>query len=273
MQAALAEEHIDGAAAYGLTDADRPRVAAFMAGLNRTAGLKFDHPGLGTTATRSGDRLVIQNDIGTTDAHVIVVHVEERTVTVTYTDIHPERLRFFQDLLARYAPDWESTRTGQLSGADFQLATGRYTARGRGRLPRLPGLPRLPPGVPDRLEPRPQAVARLPARQRPHRPAALGGGAGGRAPRLPGTRRCPAGEPGDRGGRRLRHAFRRPPVRRARPGGDAGLPALRAARRHRLPAAAPLARRCCTTASAPNSPATSATRNAACCASPPTTRR
>ncbi len=128
MQAALAEEHIDGAAAYGLADADRPRVAAFMAGLNRTAGLKFDHPGLGTTATRSGDRLVIQNDIGTTDAHVIVIHVEDRTVTVTYTDIHPERLRFFQDLLARYAPDWESTRAGELSGADFQLATGRYTA-------------------------------------------------------------------------------------------------------------------------------------------------
>ena len=128
MQAALAEEHIDGAAAYGLTDADRPRVAAFMAGLNRTAGLKFDHPGLGTTATRSGDRLVIQNDIGTTDAHVIVVHVEQRAVTVTYTDIHPERLRFFQDLLARYAPEWETTRTGQLSGTDFQLATGRYAA-------------------------------------------------------------------------------------------------------------------------------------------------
>jgi len=128
MQIALAEEHIDGAAAYGLADADRPRVAAFMAGLNRTAGLKFDHPGLATTATRSGGRLVIQNDIGTTDAHVIVVHVEDRTVTVTYTDIHPERLRFFQGLLARCAPDWETTRAGQLSGADFQLATGRYTA-------------------------------------------------------------------------------------------------------------------------------------------------
>lgn len=128
MQAALAEEHIDGAAAYGLAEADRPRVAAFMAGLNRTAGLKFDHPGLGTTATRSGSRLVIQNDIGTTDAHVIVVHVEDRSVTVTYTDIHPERLRFFQDLLARYAPAWETTRAGQLSGADFQLATGRYIA-------------------------------------------------------------------------------------------------------------------------------------------------
>ncbi|HET8997762.1 MAG TPA: hypothetical protein VFN42_13925, partial [Acetobacteraceae bacterium] len=128
MQAALAEEHIDGAAAYGLADTDRPRVAAFMAGLNRTAKLKFDHPGLGTTATRSGNRLVIQNDIGTTDAHVIVVHVEDRTITVTYTDVHPERLRFFQGMLARCAPDWETTRAQHLSETDFQLATGRYIA-------------------------------------------------------------------------------------------------------------------------------------------------
>ena len=48
-----------------------------MAGLNRTAKLKFTHPGLATTATRAGGRLVIQNDIGTTDAHVIVIHVKD----------------------------------------------------------------------------------------------------------------------------------------------------------------------------------------------------
>src|SRR5262249_29962508 len=42
-QAALAEETIDGAAAYGLAAEHRPLVAAFMAGLNRTAKLKFDH--------------------------------------------------------------------------------------------------------------------------------------------------------------------------------------------------------------------------------------
>lgn len=128
MQASLAEEHIDGAAAYGLQVADRPRVAAFMAGLNRTAGLKFDHPGLATTATRSGDRLVIQNDIGTTDAHVIVVHVERCTVSVTYTDVHPERLQFFQSLLSRYSPEWSSTHGGRLAGTEFQLATGSHTA-------------------------------------------------------------------------------------------------------------------------------------------------
>jgi uncharacterized protein Yka (UPF0111/DUF47 family) len=128
LQVALAEETIDGAVAYGLAPADRPRVAAFMAGLNRTARLKFDHPGLGTTATRSRDRLVIQNDIGTTDAHVIVIHVEDLTISVTYTDVHPERLRFFQEMLAPRTPDWATSQGGQLgSETQFHLATGRFT--------------------------------------------------------------------------------------------------------------------------------------------------
>jgi uncharacterized protein Yka (UPF0111/DUF47 family) len=129
LQAGLAEETIDGAAAYGLADADRPRVAAFMAGLNRTARLKFDHPGLGTTATRCGDRLVLQNDIGTTDAHVVVIHVEGRTIRVTYTDVHEERLRFFQEMLAGKAPVWETTSPGQIAGGTaFHLTTGRIDA-------------------------------------------------------------------------------------------------------------------------------------------------
>jgi uncharacterized protein Yka (UPF0111/DUF47 family) len=125
-QAALAEETIDGAAAYGLAEADRPRVAAFMAGLNRTATLKFNHPGLGTTATRCGERLVIQNDIGETEAHVLVIHIEDLSVTVTYTDVHDERLRFFQHLLTQCAPSWETTQPSQLDGgAAFYLTKGR----------------------------------------------------------------------------------------------------------------------------------------------------
>jgi uncharacterized protein Yka (UPF0111/DUF47 family) len=126
MQAALAEESVDGAASYNLDQADRPLVAAFMAGLNRTARLKFTHPGLATTATRAGPRLVIQNDIGTTDAHVIVIHVQDLTVSVTYTDVHAERLAFFQDMLKPRGVTWESQRTAVLTaGAPFYLATGR----------------------------------------------------------------------------------------------------------------------------------------------------
>ncbi len=129
MQAALAEETIDGAAAYNLEDNDRPLVSAFMAGLNRTAKLKFAHPGLATTATRAEGRLVIQNDIGTSDAHVIVIHVEGLSVSVTYTDIHPERLAFFQDMLKAHAVKWRSDQTAALAaGAQFYLATGVYDA-------------------------------------------------------------------------------------------------------------------------------------------------
>ena len=129
LQADLAEETIDGAAAYHLEDADRALVSAFMAGLNRTAKLKFTHPGLATTATHADGRLVIQNDIGTTDAHVIVMHVAGLTVSVTYTDVHPERLSFFQDLLKPRGVKWQSDKTSVLAaGMPFYLATGVFEA-------------------------------------------------------------------------------------------------------------------------------------------------
>ncbi len=130
LQAEMAQETLDGAAAYGLDDADRPMVAAFMAGVNRTAGLKFNHPGLATTATRTGGRLVIQNDIGTTDAHVIVVHVQDLLITVTYTDVHSERLTFFQSMLNPRGFTWEAGRTSVLEvGTPFYLATGQVQTK------------------------------------------------------------------------------------------------------------------------------------------------
>ena len=93
-----------------------------MRGVNRTAELKFEHPGLGTTATRSGGRLVLQNDIGTTDAHVLVVHVEGGRVTLTYTDVHMQRLMFFQGLFEARRVDWEDT----LSRTDRTMEDGVY---------------------------------------------------------------------------------------------------------------------------------------------------
>lgn len=131
-QAALAEQRLDGAAVYGLEESDKANVMAFMAGLNRTAPLKFDHPGLGTTATRSGERLVIQNDIGTTDAHVIVIHVDALTVTITYSDVHPERVQFLRNMLAPMSVSWDDGRSSQVAtlaaGMPFQLVTGTYVA-------------------------------------------------------------------------------------------------------------------------------------------------
>ena len=47
-----------------------------MRGVDRTRDLKFDHPGLDTTVARSGSRLLIQNDLGETNAHVVIVTIE-----------------------------------------------------------------------------------------------------------------------------------------------------------------------------------------------------
>ncbi|HEY4359565.1 MAG TPA: hypothetical protein VGN17_01285 [Bryobacteraceae bacterium] len=139
MQAEMAEERLEGAAVYGIENTDRPLIVAFMAGLNRTAPLKFDHPGLDTTATRSGDTLVIQNDIGTTDAHVIVIHVEGLTVRLIYTDVHEQRLAFLKSMLARFKVSWDEEQVKQMPSADpqpkspeggqFHLVTGIFPAR------------------------------------------------------------------------------------------------------------------------------------------------
>jgi hypothetical protein len=77
LSASHAEEVLMGAHVFGLAPEDRPAVEAFMRGVESTRKLKFDHPGLGTTAARSAARLTIQNDIGETDAHVVVVAVEQ----------------------------------------------------------------------------------------------------------------------------------------------------------------------------------------------------
>jgi uncharacterized protein Yka (UPF0111/DUF47 family) len=132
LQTLVAEESIEGASAYGLREDDRTLVRAFMAGLNSTAPLKFDHPGLGTTATRTDGDLVIQNDLGTTDAHVFVVHVNGLDATVTYTDVHAERVQFFQSLFAATKLVWEETRSRPTrlgDGDSYQLCLGRMGAK------------------------------------------------------------------------------------------------------------------------------------------------
>jgi uncharacterized protein Yka (UPF0111/DUF47 family) len=125
-----AEEVLAGAHVYGLLPEDRPAVEAFTRGVESTRKLKFDHPGLATTATRSGARLTIQNDIGETDAHVVVIAVEPGAVTVTYTDVHLARAKFFTGLLRSFPVQWSGLgrKTAEGLGDDgvFYLATGRY---------------------------------------------------------------------------------------------------------------------------------------------------
>ena len=133
----LATESIDGALAHDLAEGDRPLVRAFMRGLKRTERLRFDHPGLETVATHVGDALVLQNDIGETDAHVVVIRVAQRVATVTYTDNHLARLLFFQGLFSPWNVQWEDTRSrhdGGMQDGLYHLAVGRLEAQTTGEL-------------------------------------------------------------------------------------------------------------------------------------------
>ena len=130
LQVEVAGETIDGASVYDIRNSDRALITAFMAGVAATRPLKFEHPGLATTATRVGGKLVLQNDIGTTDAHVLVVHVSGREVSITYTDVHLPRLLFFQSLFKSQGLNWEDTRSRQDSGMEsgvYHLGLGRIT--------------------------------------------------------------------------------------------------------------------------------------------------
>ena len=131
LAAETAVEILDGAHVHSLNERDRQAVKAFMRGLNRTTPLAFGHPGLGTTAVRSGGRLTIQNDIGTTDAHVLVVHVDANVVTITYTDNHRPRAEFFIALFEEHGVTWSPLAEQRGDGLDedvFYLLTGRYAS-------------------------------------------------------------------------------------------------------------------------------------------------
>jgi uncharacterized protein Yka (UPF0111/DUF47 family) len=126
----LASEVIDGANVWDLRSEDRAHVAAFMRGLNRTAGLKFDHPGLDTAATRDGERLLLQNDIGTNDAHVLVIQISGGCITLTYSDLHRRRLRFFESLLEPFGARWSEVKTAARAdlndGEAYSIATAEF---------------------------------------------------------------------------------------------------------------------------------------------------
>jgi uncharacterized protein Yka (UPF0111/DUF47 family) len=132
LAAAHAEEVLAGAHVHGLLPDDRPAIEAFMRGVESTRKLKFGHPGLSTTATRSGGRLSIQNDIGETDAHVVLIALEQDVVTVTYTDIHLARAKFFTGLFPSFSLHWGGLDRKSAEGLGdqgvFYLVTGRYQA-------------------------------------------------------------------------------------------------------------------------------------------------
>ena len=132
LAADCSEEILAGAHVFGLHDEDRAAVQAFMRGVNETRALKFNHPGLDTMATRSGGKLLIQNDIGTTDAHVVVIAIKNSVVTVTYSDVHLARAKFFIALFDKFAAKWNGLDRRVAKGlgeeGTFYLVTGQYEA-------------------------------------------------------------------------------------------------------------------------------------------------
>jgi len=140
MAGEIATENLDGAHVWQIEDADRPLIEAFMRGLHRTAPLKFTHPGLDTAVTRDGARLLIQNDIGTNDVHVLVLVVEhliesqaeQRTITLTYSDLHADRFAFFCQMLEAVGFEWTVfdpiTSDGLNAGKPYQVGKATFTA-------------------------------------------------------------------------------------------------------------------------------------------------
>ncbi len=132
IQRDLSHSRVDGVVALGLEEDDRELVRAFVGGVRRTSALRLDHPGLDTTAGRYGGRLVIQNDVGVTDSHVIVLSVTEGEIEITYTDIHGRRLAFFRRLLGELDPQWKEIHTRSSTaleeGEQYFVLTGTIRA-------------------------------------------------------------------------------------------------------------------------------------------------
>ena len=77
--------------------------------------------------------MLVENDLGTTNAHVVVLAIEDLTATITYTDVHARRLAFFQSLLDRYPATWSAAdrRQGAPMLGEHHVTVGRYEAPDR----------------------------------------------------------------------------------------------------------------------------------------------
>jgi len=125
LRASVAVETVAGASVYNVLDTDRPWIAAYMKGIAETVALKFDHPGLETTATHDGERLAIQTDLGMRHSSPVQIHVDGLSVDITYSEVHHARVAFLRDMLAPYDVQWgPAARTPD----DHELIAGRYIA-------------------------------------------------------------------------------------------------------------------------------------------------
>jgi len=129
----IATEDVEGAHVWQIEEGDRALIRAFMHGLQRTAPLKLSHPGLDTAVTRDGSRLLIQNDIGTNDVHVLVIEVESLAMSLTYSDLHAGRFAFFRRMLEEVGCEWTVfdpvISDGLNAGRPYQIGKAALLAR------------------------------------------------------------------------------------------------------------------------------------------------
>ena len=78
-------------------------------------------------AVRPDERLSIRHDLGTTDTHVVAIHVSSLSATLTYTDTHRARAAFLRRVLEPY----HACRKTKASASDapYELRAGFYTIR------------------------------------------------------------------------------------------------------------------------------------------------
>lgn len=128
----ISTENIAGAHAWHVLPEDHARIEAFMHGLQHTAPLKFSHPGLDTSATRDNKCLLIQNDIGTNDAHVLVIEVREKKIELTYSELHKGRFEFFKAMLEKLNFEWQVfdpvTTTDLIAGKPYHVGKATFLA-------------------------------------------------------------------------------------------------------------------------------------------------
>jgi uncharacterized protein Yka (UPF0111/DUF47 family) len=110
LERTLVRQEVAGAHAYGLSEGDRALLLAFMEGLNRTAPLKFDTPGLAVLAARADGALLVQVELVPEEPHMLGLVLEGGAATLRYLDPHLQRVRFFQGLLAAHRVQWGETR-------------------------------------------------------------------------------------------------------------------------------------------------------------------
>jgi hypothetical protein len=94
--------------------------------------ITVDRASLRTTAVRGGGRLSIQSDLGTSDTHVVGIHVSGLSATVIYTDTHRSRAAFLQQVLEPYEI---RSRTNPASAVTrYEIRSSRYTCEPRSDL-------------------------------------------------------------------------------------------------------------------------------------------